>query len=164
MMSTSNSPQPFTNSHSALTDMPDSSHSKKAVTIAISLLKHKNPQTIQTLKEFLTFIPNPNHIKHVLTIAVIDLIYTSPESAFWLFQHPQVLEPEIQVRKIVAEVLTTKLLGWGYTLDDFCFTSDQHLETNETIKNTLLSHDLFCHPLTSADEAPLTLIRFLLRE
>jgi hypothetical protein len=133
--------------------------SQKAITITISLLKHKNPQTIELLKNFLTFIPNPNHIKDVLTTAVIELIYVCPLSALWLFQNPTVLEPEIQVRKIISEEITHKMLAWGYTLDDFHFTANQRLEVSKR-----LQENLFSCKRTPADEAILSLIRALLQQ
>lgn len=138
-----------------LTAMP--SYNRKAVTIAISLLKRKSPQTIQTLKNLLTFIPNPNHIKDVLIAAVIELVHTCPQTALWLFQYPEVLEPEIQVRDIIIQELTNQFYAWGYTSNDFHFTDDQHLEISEATKFSLLS----CKP-SSVDIAPLTLIQALL--
>jgi hypothetical protein len=135
------------------------SHNDKAVMIAVSLLKRKNPPHIQTLKRLLTFIPNPNHIKDVLKTAVLELIYTSPQSALWLYQHPEVLEPEIQVREIIAEELQRKLLDWGYTPDDFYFTVYPELEVGESAKTDLL----FSKPIPT-DEAALTLIRALINQ
>lgn len=135
-----------------------SSDNDKAVMIAVSLLKRKHPPTIQTLKKFLTFIPNPNHIKNILKTAVLKLIYTCPHSAFWLYQHPEVLEPEIQVREIIAEELRHKLLAWGYAPDDFCFATSSMLEVREGDKTALIS------PKTPADEAVLTLIHALLTQ
>jgi hypothetical protein len=142
----------------ALIAMP-LSYNEKATTIAISLLKHKSPQTIQTLKNLLTFIPNPNHVKEILTTAVIDLIHTSPQSALWLFQHSEVLEPEIQVKDIIAQELTNEVLSWGYTLEDFHFTADHNLEISEGTKRSLLSHHSF-----SVDKASLMLIHALLTQ
>ncbi len=139
--------------------MSTSSENGKAVKIAVSLLKRKSPQTIQTLKNLLTFIPNPNHIKDVLTTAVIELIHSCPESAFWLFQHPEVLEPEMHVRDIIIQELTSKFYDWGYTSDDFHFTADQQLEINETTKSSLLSHNS-----SPVDETSLTLIQTLLMQ
>jgi hypothetical protein len=135
------------------------SHNDKAVMIAVSLLKRKNSPHIQTLKRLLTFIPNPNHIKDVLKTAVLELIYTCPQSALWLYQHPEVLEPEIQVREIIAEELQRKLLDWGYTPDDFYFTVYPELEVSESAKTDLL----FSKPVPT-DEAPLTLIRALINQ
>lgn len=108
-------------------------HNEKAVTIAISLLKHRNPKTVQTLKNLLTFIPNPNHIKAVLTTAVIDLVRHSPRTAVWLFQHPEVLAPEIEAREVIAQTLTQTVYAWGYTPKDFYFDHDYQLTMNEEI-------------------------------
>ncbi|HEY9663583.1 MAG TPA: hypothetical protein V6C65_34480 [Allocoleopsis sp.] len=109
------------------------SHNEKAVTIAVSLLKHKSPKTIQTLKNFLTFIPNPNHVKAVLAAAVINLVYHSPRTAAWLFQHPEVLAPEIDVRQIIAQTLTQTVYTWGYAPQDFYFDDDYQIFINEEI-------------------------------
>lgn len=135
-----------------------SSDNDKAVMIAVSLLKRKHPPTIQTLKNFLTFIPNPNHIKNILKTAVVELIYTCPHSAFWLYQHPEVLEPEIQVREIIAEELQHKLLAWGYTPDDFYFATSPMLAVRDGDKATLVA------PETPADKAVLTLLHALLSQ
>jgi hypothetical protein len=116
----------------SMADATPSRH-EKAVTIAISLLKHKSPETVQTLKNFLTFIPNPNHVKAVLTAAVIDLVYHSPRTAAWLFQHPEVLAPEIDVREIIALTLTQTVRDWGYAPRDFYFDDDYQLFMNEAI-------------------------------
>lgn len=142
---------------SAFNGMTSSPDHEKAISIAISLLKRKNPQTVQTLKNLLTFIPNPNHVKAILTTAVTRLIYTCPQSALWLFQHPDVLEPKIQVREIIAQELTRKVLSWGYRLEDFYFTADHHLEMSEDTKRSLLSQQP-----EAVDEPVLTLIRALL--
>lgn len=152
-------PQPLVGARSAFTKMSTSSENGKAVKIAVSLLKRKSPQTIQTLKNLLTFIPNPNHVKDVLTTAVIELIHSCPQSAFWLFQHPEVLEPEMHVRDIIIQELTSKFYDWGYTSDDFHFTDDQQLEINEATKSSLLSHNS-----SPVDEASLTLVRTLLMQ
>lgn len=136
-----------------------SSYNELAIIVAISLLKRKNPENIQTLKSFLTFIPNPNHIKNVLATAVIELIETHSQSAFWLFQYPELLEPEIQVREIIANELTKKLLSWGYKPEDFYFTNNYTLVINESKKCSLLSQ----RPLPD-DEAYFTLIHSLLRQ
>lgn len=112
---------------------------EKAIAIAISLLKHKNPQTVQMLKDLLTFIPNPNHIKEVLAVAVIRLVHSCPKSALWLFRYPGVLAPEIQARDIIAAEVTCKILSWGYSLEDFHFTNDNYLEVTEAAQQSLLS-------------------------
>lgn len=112
---------------------------EKAIAIAMSLLQQKNPQAIQTLKDLLTFIPNPNHTKEILTTAVVRLIYTCPESILWLFQHPEVVAPEIQVRDIVAQELTRILCSWGYALESFHFTSERYLVMQEDSRQLLLS-------------------------
>ncbi|HEY9658311.1 MAG TPA: hypothetical protein V6C65_07660, partial [Allocoleopsis sp.] len=99
--------------------MLTSSDNEKAVTIAISLLKQKSPKNIQTLKDLLTFIPNPNHIKAILKTAVIEIVHSCPQSALWLFQNAEVLEPEIQVREVIIQELTNTLRVWGYTSEEF---------------------------------------------
>lgn len=119
--------------------MPSSLDREKAIAIAVNLLKRENPRIVQSLKDLLTFIPNPNYTKDVLEAAIIKLIYTHPQSALWLFQHPEVVEPQIQVREVIAQELTQTLLSWGYTLKDFRFTADYYLEMSESLKNSLLT-------------------------
>lgn len=147
----------FVSPNSADITMPLSLDSGKAIAIAVSLLKHENPKTIQALKDLLTFIPNPNQVKDILTTAVQRLIYISPQSALWLFQHPELLEPEIRVSEIVAQELIGKLISWGYQLDNIYFTPDYQLKVNESTKQSLLSHQV-----EASDEPILTLIRSLL--
>lgn len=137
--------------------MLTSSDNEKAVTIAISLLKHKSPKNVQILKNLLTFIPNPNHIKAILKTAVIEIVHSCPQSALWLFQHAEVLEPEIQAREVIVQELTNTLHSWGYPSDEFQVTDDQHLAVSEATKLALLSHQP-----SSMDTAALTLIRLLL--
>lgn len=151
-------PQPTVGAQVAFTKMSTISENEKAVKIAVSLLKHKSPQTVQTLKDLLTFIPNPNHVKEVLTSAVIKLVHHCPQSALWLFQHPEVLAPEIQVREIIIQELTQKLYAWGYTSDDFYFTDDDQLEVDNATK-----YSLYAEPANSAETAAMVLIRALLK-
>ncbi len=127
--------------------------------VAVSLLKLRNPDNIQKLKQLLTFIPNPNHVKNVLKTAVLELIYVCPQSAFWLYQNSEVLEPEIKAREVIADELKQQLLDWGYTTDDFHFTPDQKLEINENAKE-----DLFSPQKISANKSVLMLLRALLSQ
>ncbi|HEY9851919.1 MAG TPA: hypothetical protein V6D28_20770 [Leptolyngbyaceae cyanobacterium] len=136
------------------------SYNEKAIKIAISLLKRKSPENIQKLKSFLTFIPNPNHIKDVLVTAVIELIETHPESAFWLFQYSELLDPEIQVKDIIVSELTKKLFSWGYTSEDFYFTNNYNLLVIKESKKCLL----LSHQPDPDDEAYFTLIYCLLMQ
>jgi hypothetical protein len=140
-----------------LLTMISTTDKEKAIAIAISLLKHKNPQTVQMLKDLLTFIPNPNHVKEVLAAAVIHLVHTCPKSALWLFFHPDVLAPEIQARDIIAAEITCKILSWGYSLEDFHFTADNCLEVTKAAQQSLLS----TRP-NPEDESIFALIRALL--
>lgn len=112
---------------------------EKAIAIAVNLLKHRSPRLAQALKDLLTFIPNPNYTKDILEAAVIKLVHTCPESALWLFQHPEVLAPHIQVRKIMAQELTRNLLSWGYKTEKFHFTADYSLAMSEKLKSSLLA-------------------------
>jgi hypothetical protein len=141
------------------TAMIPSPNNKKAIAIAVSLLKHKSPQTIQTLKDLLTFIPNPNHVNNVLEIAVNRLIYSCPKSAFWLFQNPQLLAPEVNVREIILRELMPKLLAWGYPQEDFHIADDYRLDVSDDTK-----HALLLHQPEPADEAMFMLIWALLSE
>jgi hypothetical protein len=123
----------------AHTTMNPSLDREKAIAIAVNLLKHRSPRLVQSLKDLLTFVPNPDYSKDILEAAVIKLIYTCPESALWLFQHPKVLAPHIQARKIIAQEVTQSLLSWGYTLENFRFTTDYFLEMSEDMKSSLLT-------------------------
>ncbi|XHX75920.1 MAG: hypothetical protein RBJ76_15875 [Stenomitos frigidus ULC029] len=131
---------------------------ERALIIAIILLKRQRPKNIQTLKDLLTFIPNPNHVKDILTTALIEVIYTNPQSALWLFQHPELLS-EIPVRAIIAEELTSQALSWGYTAENFYFTADHTLEASESTQ-----HALFAPQQIPVDESALALIRSLLMQ
>lgn len=150
-------PQPSYRPQTAWTAMNTSLDHEKAIAIAVNLLKRKSPRLVQALKDLLTFLPNPDHSKDVLEAAVIKLVYTCPESTLWLFQHPKVLAPHIQAREIIAQELTQTLLAWGYTLEDFRFTTDCALKMSEDTKSSLLTR----HPET-ADEAVIVLISSLL--
>lgn len=120
--------------------MTSSVDREKAIAIAVNLLKHKSPRLVQALKDLLTFIPNPDYSRDILMAAVIKLTHTCPEAALWLFQHPKMLVPHIQTRKVIAQELTQSLLSWGYTLEHFCFTGDYFLEMSEDMKRSLLAH------------------------
>lgn len=110
------------------------------IAIAVCLLKHQNPKTIQTLKDLLTFIPNPNHIKEILTRAVIQLTHTCPQSALWLFHHPDVVEPEIRARDIIAQEVAQQLLAEGYIAKDFFITTNYRLEMTSTAKQVFFAN------------------------
>lgn len=141
------------------TAMIPSPDNEKAIAIAVSLLKHKSPQTIQTLKDLLTFIPNPNHANNVLEIAVNRLIHSCPKSAFWLFQNPRLLAPEVNVRAIILQELMPKLLTWGYPRENFHIADDYRLDVNDDTRHTLLLHQP-----EPADEAIFMLLCALLSE
>lgn len=130
---------------------------EQAILLTTNLLRRQNSQTVKTLQDLLTFIPNPNHVKEILTAAVIRLIYSSPQSTMWLFQNPEVVEPQIQVRETIAQELAHKLLSWGYKLEDFHFTAERELAMSEAAKHSLLSYQ----PIPS-DEPVLILVRALL--
>lgn len=123
----------------ACTVMSPTLDREKAIAIAVNLLKHKSPRIVQVLKDLLTFIPNPNYTKDVLEAAVIKLTYTCPDSALWLFQHPEVLAPHIQAREIITQELTQQLISWGHTLESFRFTNDYSLEVSENLRSSLLA-------------------------
>lgn len=143
---------------SGCTTMTPSLDREKVIAIAVNLLKHESPRIVQALKDLLTFVPNPNYTRDVLEAAIVKLIYTYPQSALWLFQHPEVVEPQIQVREIIAQELTRNLLAWGYTLEDFRFTGDYSLEVSENLKSNLPA----CQQEPS-DQAVVALITNLLR-
>lgn len=133
------------------------SSNQKAITIAISLLKRNNPKTIETLKNLLTFIPNPNHVNGVLKTAVVELVYSSPHSAYWLFQHPELLEPELQVQEIILTEVINTLVAWGCASDEVSITAEQRLQMDDAVLDRLRSQ---C--ATPADEAVLTLVILLM--
>ena len=86
--------------------MPISSErTQQLINIALLLLKSHNPQAIHTFKDFLTFVPSPHHIRKILIIAVSQLVETEPETIYWLLQHPECLQPELNIKKIAAETL-----------------------------------------------------------
>ena len=102
-------------------------------------------------------MPNPNNIKRALITAVIRLTHTCSRTTLWLYQHPQVLEPDIQVKEIIVQEVTDKLLAWGYTSEDFYFTSEYVLVTTENTRQSLLSSSP-----SFQDEPIFALIRVLL--
>ncbi|HEY9647643.1 MAG TPA: hypothetical protein V6C88_14805 [Chroococcidiopsis sp.] len=120
--------------------MIPSADDENAIAIAISLLKLKNPRIIQKLKDLLTFIPNPNRVKNILEIAVIRLVHSCPQSALWLFENPEILEPDVQVRKIIAQELTRTVRSWGDGLETIQFTADYHLDLSDAAHDSLLSY------------------------
>lgn len=139
------------------TAMISSPDNEKAIAIAVSLLKHKSPKNIQTLKDLLTFIPNPNRVNDILEIAVMRLIHVSPKSAFWLFQNPQLLAPEVNVREVITRELMPKILSWGYPKEHFHIADDYRLNVSDDTKRALLLH----HP-EAADKSIFMLICELL--
>ncbi len=122
------------------TVMIPSPDNEKAIAIAVNLLKRKSPENAQTLKDLLTFIPNPNHIKNVLEVAVMRLTYSCPKSAFWLFQNPNLLAPEVNVRAIIIRELMPKVLSWGYPKENFHITDDYRLDVSDDTRQALLIH------------------------
>lgn len=133
-------------------------YDERVVTIAVILLRSQNSQTVRTLKDLLTFIPNPNHANTVLATAIVQLIDTCPESTLWLLQHSSILEPDVQVKQIIAAELKRKLLFWGYTPEDFELTADCQIDMREAAKENLLNHQL-----ASDDQQVATLIFSLLK-
>lgn len=114
-------------------------YDERATVIAVSLLKLRDLKPIQLLKDLLTFIPNPGHIRAILTHAVVKVVDDDPQSALWLFQHLDVLEPEIQVKAVIVQALTQKLYALGYTSHDVRVTDDYHLNFSEAAIHILRS-------------------------
>lgn len=108
------------------------------ISIAISLLKDQNVNNLVILKNFLSFIPNPNHIKEVLTKAVQSVVNTCPQTTLWLLQHPHCLEPEVNVKNVIHQEISHKLLHLGLTLEDFTFDSEGYLLLPDAFKQELL--------------------------
>ncbi|WP_254173032.1 hypothetical protein [Planktothrix pseudagardhii] len=128
------------------------------INIAIALLKDKNVNNLSILKNFLSFIPNPNHIKEVLIKAVQAVVNTCPQTTLWLLQHPHCLEPEVNVRDVIHQEISNKLLFLGLTLEDFTFDSEGYLVFPDSFKTELLKSSKI--PLPNED---ITLILTVLR-
>lgn len=128
------------------------------INIAIALLKDKNVNNLSILKNFLSFIPNPNHIKQVLIKAVQAVVNTCPQTTLWLLQHPHCLEPEVNVRDVIHQEISNKLLFLGLTLEDFTFDSEGYLILADSLKAELLKSSKI--PLPNED---ITLILTVLR-
>lgn len=128
------------------------------INIAIALLKDQNVNNLSILKNFLSFIPNPNHIKEILTKAVQAVVNTCPQTTLWLLQHPHCLEPEVNVKDVIHQEISNKLLFLGLTLEDFTFDSEGYLVLPDSFKPELLKSSKF--PLPNED---ITLILTVLR-
>ena len=131
---------------------------EKGVMISVSLLKCQNLESLSTLKNLLTFIPNPVDIQEVLRQAICNIIYTSPQTSYWLFQHPDCLSPQIKnIREVIIEELSKKLLSWGLSPEEFHFNSEGRLRINSPCVNQFIkSREI------SSDEAILGLISVLI--
>ena len=132
---------------------------EKGVVISVSLLKRQNFESLSTLKNLLTFIPNPVDIQEVLKKAICSIIYTSPQTSYWLFQHPDCLSPQVNVREIIIEELSEKLLSWGLSPEEFHFNSEGRLRIKSEYVNQFIKPREF-----SPDEAILGLIYVLMIE
>lgn len=126
---------------------------EKGVVISVSLLKRQNLESLSTLKNLLTFIPNPVEIQEVLRQAICTIIHTSPQTSYWLFQHPDCLSPQVNVREVIIEELSEKLLSWGLSPEEFYFNSEGELRINSTCINQFIKPREI-----SSDEAILDLI------
>lgn len=130
---------------------------EKGVLISVSLLKLRNLESLSTLKNLLTFIPNPVDIQEVLRQAICSIIHTSPQTSYWLFQHPDCLSPQVNnVREVIIEELSEKLLSWGLSPEEFHFNSEGRLRINCACGNPFIKF--------SPDEAILGLISVLIVE
>lgn len=130
---------------------------EKGVMISVSLLKRQNLASFSTLKNLLTFIPNPLDIQEVWRRSICEVMNTSPQTCYWLFQNPDCLKPEINVRDIIIEELSKKLLSWGLSSEDFRFNSEGQLEIEPEIEIKIINSRQ-----AAAEETILTLIYFLL--
>lgn len=132
---------------------------EKAVMISVSLLKRQNPDSFSTLKNLLTFIPNPLDIQEVWRRSICEIMKTSPQTCYWLFQNPDCLKPEVDVREIIITELSEKLLSWGLTSEEFRFNSEGQLEMAPEIEIKIIKSDQ-----VATEETILALIYFLLVE
>lgn len=132
---------------------------EKAVIISTSLLKRQNLESLSILKNLLTFIPNPHDIQKVWKIAICHLVNTCPQSSYWLFQNPDCLKPDINVREVIIEELSQKLLSWDLSPEEFYFNSEGRLIINSPKASQFIApRELSC------DQAVLALISFLILE
>lgn len=112
---------------------------KQLIDVTIVILKSHDFQSINTLKKFLKVIPNPNQIRVIITVAVEEIFDTNSETIFWLLQHPECLQPEVNIKEIIAQKLSEKLCTMGFDDEYFHFNNDGELKINRTIKDELLS-------------------------
>ncbi|MDP5017147.1 MAG: hypothetical protein NWQ43_07585 [Dolichospermum sp.] len=103
------------------------------------MLKSHKPKAINNLKYFLTVVPSSEKIKHILITAINQLIETEPETIYWLSKNPSSLQPEIDIKVIVAQKLNEKLIAWEFKPEDIHFNEHGNLEFNTVAKDRLLS-------------------------
>jgi hypothetical protein len=114
------------------------------IRIAVELLQTQNPRAIVMLKDFLTCIPSPTSIRSILATAVAELIDISPTTLCWLLQHPEYLQPEVNVVKVVTQTLINRLIGLGFISgQDFDLSVDRTFEVSEAAKVALTNHSHF---------------------
>jgi hypothetical protein len=114
---------------------------KQLITIAIFLLKSHKPKAINNLKDFLTIVPSSEKIKQILITAINQLLETEPETIYWLLKNPTYLQPEIDIKVIVAQKLNEKLIAWEFQPEDIHFNEHGNLEFNPAAKDRLLSEN-----------------------
>jgi len=134
-------------------------YAEQTVSIAVNLISSRDLETIQTLKRFLTYIPSSTGIKQILIAAVTQLSETCPETTCWLLQHPEYLQPELNISDIVISNLSTKLSSWGFVYNrDFCFDKNGKLVMSQSAEILLSNTAIFDEPIA------LSTIQFLLKK
>ncbi|MBD2034874.1 hypothetical protein H6F86_10005 [Phormidium sp. FACHB-592] len=107
--------------------------------VAVEVFKNRNLGAIGSLKKFLTALPSPSYIKEALLQSIYQLAEQEPETAQWVLQYRQHLEPELNLMAVAQQIATERLQNQGLILiQDFNFTADGELEASESIKAALL--------------------------
>lgn len=113
---------------------------ERCTRVAVELLQTQNPRAILMLKNFLTYIPSPTNIKNILTAAIAELIETFPDTVCWLLEHPEYLQPEVDVTQVVMQELLNRLENLGFVQgQDFHVSADYLFEVSEAAKLALLT-------------------------
>lgn len=134
-------------------------YAEQTVSIAVALIRSRDLRTIQILKRFLTYIPSSTDIKQILTIAVTQLSKTCPETTCWLLQHPEYLQPELNVLDIVVDTLSVKLSSWG-----FVYNRDFHFDENGKLIMSQSAEVLLFNTAIVDEITVLSIIRSLLKK
>ncbi|NJO43382.1 MAG: hypothetical protein HC769_27625 [Cyanobacteria bacterium CRU_2_1] len=113
---------------------------ERCVRVAVGLLQTRNLRSISMLKDCLTYIPSPISIRNILTTAVIELVSSAPTTICWLLDHPECLQPEVNVTQIVTQELSDRLTNLGFVQgQDFYVNASQEFEVSEAAKLALFA-------------------------